>query len=194
MRLVLSFSLGVLVLAGCSKPPEESAPVAGESPAAVISEAEARSLQAEADAQLKALSTAQASPAASITVTPGLWDVTYRRDEMGFKETRRICVGKSLAETLAEKPADPEKMDCKTHELKIDGTSAHVESVCTHNDTTVTRHVDIDMHGDAFHQEMETLYEPAFAGHGDVHTTADGKRVGDCPAGMAQGASTVVAK
>jgi hypothetical protein len=106
---------------------------------------------------------------------------------MGFKETRRICVGKTLAETLAELPADPEKMDCRKHELKIEGTSAHVETVCTKNDTTVTRHIDIDMDSDAFHQSMETLYEPAFAGHGDVHTSADGKRVGDCPAGMAEG-------
>src|SRR4051812_40976190 len=113
MRLVLSLSLGVLMLAGCSKPPEATAPVAGESPAAVISDAEASSLQAEADAQLKTLSTSQASVAAtSIAVTPGLWEVTYRRDEMGFKETRRICVGAAQAEALAELPASPEKMDC----------------------------------------------------------------------------------
>jgi len=193
MHRILSLSLSALILAGCSKP-QESAPVAGESPAAVISDAEASSLQAEADAQLKALSAAAPAAAASIAVTPGLWEVTYRRDEMGFKETRRICVGKALAGNLAELPANPEKMDCGKHELKIDGKSAHVESVCTRNDTTVTSHIDIDMSLDGFHQEMETLYEPAFAGHGDVHTTADGKRIGDCPAGMAPGASTIVTK
>lgn len=194
MRRILSLSLGVLALAGCSKP-RETGPVAGESPAAVISDSEASALQAEADAQLKNLKTSEvAPPVASIAVRQGLWEVIYRRDEMGFKETRRICVGKSLAETLAELPANPEKMDCSKHELKIDGTSAHIESVCTKNDTTVTSHIDIDMDADAFHQAMETLYEPAFAGHGDVHTTADGKRVGDCPAGMVQGASTTVTK
>ncbi len=193
MRRILSLSLGVLALAGCSKP-RETGPVAGESPAAVISDAEASSLQAEADAQLKSLKAPQASAAASIAVKAGLWDVIYRRDEMGFKETRRICVGPALAETLAELPASPEKMDCSKHELKIDGTSAHIESVCTKNDTTVTSHIDIDLDSDAFHQTMETLYEPAFAGHGDVHTVADGKRVGDCPAGMAEGASATVTK
>lgn len=193
MRRILSLSLGVLVLAGCSKPSQETAPVAGESPAAVISEAEASSLQAAADAQLKALSSA-APAAVSIAVAPGLWEVTYRRDEMGFKETRRICVGAALSEKLAELPASPEKLDCGKHELKIDGKSAHVESVCSKNDTTITSHIDIDVDRNSFHQEMETLYEPAFAGHGDVHATADGKRVGDCPAGMAEGASTIVTK
>ncbi len=193
MRRILLLSLSALTLAGCSKP-RETAPVAGETPAAMISDAEASSLQAEADAQLKRLKAGAAGSPASIAVRPGLWEVTYRRDEMGFKETRRICVGKVLAETLAELPANPEKMDCSKHELKIDGTSAQVETVCTKNDTTVTSHIDIDLDTEAFHQTMETLYDPAFAGHGDVHTTADGKRVGDCPAGMAQGASTIVTK
>ncbi len=193
MRQILSLSLGVLALASCSRP-HEAGPVAGETPAAVISDAEASSLQAEADAQLKSLSGSAPAPIASIAVTPGLWEVTYRRDEMGFRETRRICVGPSLAENLAELPANPEKMDCRKHELKIEGESAHIESVCAKNDTTVTSHIDIDMGIGSFHQDMETLYEPAFAGHGDVHTTADGRRIGDCPAGMAPGASKVVAK
>ncbi|WP_443748096.1 DUF3617 family protein [Asticcacaulis solisilvae] len=193
MRRILSFSLGILLLAGCSKP-HQAAPAVGESPAAEISDAEASSLQAEADAQLKAMSHSAVAPVDSIALRTGLWEVTYRRDEMGFRETRRICVGKVLAETLAELPASPETLDCRKHELKIDGRSAHIESVCAKNGTTVTGHIEIEMGQDTFHQEMETLYEPAFAGHGDVHATADGKRVGDCPAGMAQGASTVVTK
>ena len=194
MRRILSLSLGILALAGCSKREEATPVAADEKPAVVISDAEASSLQAAADAQLKSLSKAAPEAQASIAVTPGLWEITYRRDEMGFKETRRVCVGKALAETIAELPANPEKLDCRKHELKIDGNSAHVESVCTKNDTTVTSHIDIDIGIGTFHQEMETLYEPAFAGHGDVHTTADGKRIGDCPAGMAPGASTIVTK
>lgn len=193
MRRILSLSLSVLALAACSKP-QETAPAADEKPAAIISDAEASALKAEADAQLKSLASASAAPVVSIALTPGLWEVIYRRDEMGFKETRRICVGKALAETLAELPASPEKLDCRRHELKIDGHSAHIESVCTRNDTTVTSHIDIELGIDTFHHDMETLYDPAFAGHGDVHTTADGKRIGDCPAGMAPGASKVITK
>ncbi len=190
------------VVDACSRSDEggRTTATSGESPAAEISDAEASSLQAEAEASLKGSSLFSSTAATQDdgepgTLRAGLWEVTYKRDEMGFSETRHICVDAKLAATLAEKPASQDAVTCSRHQLKRDGDDIHVDTVCTHNDTTLTSHIDITLDGgDAFHQEMETVYDPAFAGHGDTHMTADGKRIGDCPAGMAPGRTTVVAK
>ncbi len=193
MRSLLPLCLLLGLAAGCSRH-EDTAPQPGETPAAVIGDDEASSLQAEADASLKAMNVATPSVGVPVLRT-GLWEVTYQRPEMGFSETRHICVDDALAAKLAEMPANPDTVTCSRHEVRPDGQAVRVETVCSHNDTTLTSHIVIHSTGaEDFHQTMETVYDPAFAGHSDTHTLADGRRIGDCPAGMKPGETTVVGK
>ncbi len=169
--------LGLAGLAACSKPAPQAASETAVSvapPASVVqgSTAAPTSATAPADISLKA----------------GLWQVTYARPEMGYSSVQQICVDAGLAKTLAERNDELEAMPCSRHDVTETGGGTHIERVCEHNDTTVTSHIDIRFDGDgAFHQTMETLYDPAFAGHADTHTSADGGWLGDCSAGMKPG-------
>ena len=163
--------IGVAGLAACSKPAPQAASETSVSvapPASVV----------------------QATPAAEspVALRAGLWQVTYARPEMGYTSVQQVCIDGSQGQTLAERNDALEPMACSRHDVSANGAATHIERVCEHNDTTVTSHIDVTVDGDgAFHQTMETLYDPAFAGHADTHTSADGKWLAECPAGMKPG-------
>lgn len=194
---MVALAIAAVVIGGCSRSNgkvEQTAPEPGESPAPQMTAEEATSAESALNLSLKsAHSTAKLDVAAVVPVLrPGLWSVTYQRQEMGFSETRRICVDARLAAKLAEMPANTDAMTCSKHDVTTDDDAVHVETVCSRNDTTLTSHIVIRSPSDTeFHQTAETIYDPAFAGHADTHTTADGTRVGDCPAGMKAGTTTL---
>ncbi len=143
---------------------------------------------AEASASAPASSAAPVAVADPLALKPGLWSVTYARPEMGYSSIQKICIDTDGGKTLAERNDELDAMPCSRHDVTQTADGIHIERVCTHNDTTVTSHIDIHGDGDgAFHQTMETLYDPAFAGHADTHTSADGAWVSTCPAGMKPG-------
>lgn len=79
-------------------------------------------------------------------------------------------------------------LECSARSVTKSDNGADIDTVCMVNDTTLTSHIHVDIIGnDAFHQTVETRYSPAFAGHGNQVTITDGKRLGNCPAGMKPG-------
>ncbi len=198
MRKILCLSFAIAAaLGGCSRSNgkvEQTQPEPGESPAPLMTAEEASSAEGALNLSLKsAHSTPRQDVAAIVPVLkPGLWSVTYQRQEMGFSETRRICVDAKLAVKLAEMPASADPVTCSKREVTTEDDAVHVETVCSRNGTTLTSHIQIRSPSDAeFHQTAETIYDPAFAGHADTHTTADGTRLGECPAGMKAGTTTL---
>lgn len=166
-------------LAACSKP----SPQAGNETSASDS-AGAASLASELASE-QASSSATADP---LALKAGLWQVSYARPEMGYNSVQQICIDDAMGKTLAERNDALDSMDCRRHDVTVKDGATHIERVCTRNDTTITSHIGIRADGtDAFHQTMETIYDPAFAGHADTHTSADGKYLGDCLAGMKPG-------
>ncbi len=167
--------IGLAGLAACSKP----APQAGNETSASDSSGAAGLASQLASEQ------ASANP---LALKAGLWRVTYARPEMGYQSVQQICIDAAMGKTLAERNDALEPMDCNRHDVTAKDGGIHIERVCMRNDTTITSHIDIRADAaEAFHQTMETLYDPAFAGHADTHTSADGTYLGDCLAGMKPG-------
>ena len=164
-RLMIVAAL--LAVAGCSKPPE----------------------QAVSSARLESVPPIPPPPAAdSLALKAGLWLVTYARPEMGYSSLQKICVDAAGGRSLAERNDALDAMDCSRRQVEANSGNTHIERVCARNGTTVTSHIDIALDGEnAFHQTMETIYDPAFAGHADTHTSADGVWSGACPDGMKPG-------
>jgi len=205
-RLCLSIIVAAAAVAigGCSRSQTDNGKIQqtrvepGEMPAQQMTDEEARSAEAVLNLSLKS---AHASAKGGVTAAvvpvlkPGLWSVTYQRQEMGFSETRRICVDAALAARLAELPANADPVTCTTHDVIAEDDAVRVETVCKRNDTTLTSHIVIRSPSDTeFHQTMETIYTPAYAGHADAHMTADGLWLAECPAGMKPGATTLAGK
>ncbi|MBW8883123.1 MAG: DUF3617 family protein [Asticcacaulis sp.] len=169
MRSYVCITLGLLALAGCSKSATDSKP-------------------SKAMSERWVATSAETSASAAVAPKAGLWSVTHKRDEMGYEATTQICADDRLAARIAGLPDITEAMTCAKHEVTATADGQQVERVCTRNDTTVTFHVSITIPSDSeFHQVSETIYDPAFAGHADVHMTADGIWKGACPAGMKPG-------
>ena len=171
-KLSLCVAVIALSLAACSKPSPQTA-----SETSAIDSIEAPSLSEETPAVPNPLS-----------LKAGLWQVTYARPEMGYESMQKICIDAAAGKTLAERNDELDPMTCSRHDISVRDGGTHIERVCTHNDTTVTSHIDIRIDNEnAFRQTMETIYDPAFAGHADTHTSADGVWQGACPAGMKLG-------
>jgi len=124
----------------------------------------------------------------------GLWQLTQTLPQLGGKSVAKICVNDAQGEKLAlvghDLPGKPEMahLECSARSVTKSDDGADIDTVCMVNDTTLTSHIHVDIIGnDAFHQTVETRYSPAFAGHGNQVTVTDGKRLGDCPAGMKAG-------
>ncbi len=124
----------------------------------------------------------------------GLWQLTQTLPQLGGRSVSRICVNDAQGEKLAlighDLPGKPEMahLECSARSVTKSDDGADIDTVCMVNDTTLTSHIHVDIIGnDAFHQTVETRYTPAFAGHGNQVTITDGKRLGDCPAGMKAG-------
>jgi len=124
----------------------------------------------------------------------GLWQLTQTLPQLGGRSVSKICVNDAQGEKLAlighDLPGKPEMahLECSARSVTKSDDGADIDTVCMVNDTTLTSHIHVDIIGnDAFHQTVETRYSPAFAGHGNQVTITDGKRLGDCPAGMKPG-------
>ncbi|MGA9658521.1 MAG: DUF3617 family protein [Asticcacaulis sp.] len=189
-RFVMSIGLAGLALnlTACDKPEAPKDIQAG-------SESSLVSGQAEALASEQAANSASNAPEPpKVATRAGLWQLTQTLPQMEATSVRRICVneaqGKSLAiigQDLLDKSVMRD-LTCSARQVTRHKDSADIDTVCMVNDTTLTSHIHVDIIGnEAFHQTVETRYEPAFAGHGQQVTITDGKRLGDCPSDMKSG-------
>lgn len=192
VRFVI-LGLTALLVTACGKPEKPRTPFVedGTGLSAATSEAGAESAEASA------VSNSESAPVYKVSrlgQRAGLWQLTQTLPQLGGRSVAKICVNDAQGEKLAlighDLPGKPEMahLECSARSVTKSDDGADIDTVCMVNDTTLTSHIHVDIIGnDAFHQTVETRYSPAFAGHGNQVTVTDGKRLGDCPAGMKAG-------
>ncbi len=190
---LLALGATAFMMTACGKPEKPRTPFVedGAGLSAAVSDATADSAEASA---ASALESAPVYKVSRLGQRAGLWQLTQTLPQLGGRSVAKICVNDSQGEKLAlvghDLPGKPEMahLECSARSVTKSDDGADIDTVCMVNDTTLTSHIHVDIIGnDAFHQTVETRYSPAFAGHGDQVTVTDGKRLGDCPAGMAPG-------
>jgi hypothetical protein len=190
---VIGLGLICLMVTACGKPEKPRTPFIedGAGLSAAVSAGAAQS--AEASAAVSPDS-APAYKVSRLGQRAGLWQLTQTLPQLGGRSVAKICVNDAQGEKLAlighDLPGKPEmaRLECSARSVTKSDDGADIDTVCMVNDTTLTSHIHVDIIGnEAFHQTVETRYSPAFAGHGNQVTVTDGKRLGDCPAGMKPG-------
>ncbi len=189
-RVSLSLTLLVcMVVTACDKPEKPPVtPSGNETAQSAASTYESNMEQASESAD------SSEAPPPRKSQREGLWQLTQTLPQLGGSSVAKICVSEDQGERLAVIGQDllgkPEMDDlsCMTRSVVRLASGADIDTVCEVNATTLTSHIHVDIIGnEAFHQTAETRYSPAFAGHGRQITVTDGKRLGDCPAGMKAG-------
>jgi hypothetical protein len=192
--LPIGLALGLigLAVAACDQPEAPKTPFVEDGGG--LSAASASSPEMSAEASLAVSEAAPAYQVSALGQKAGLWQLTQTLPQLGGKSVAKICVNDAQGEKLAligqDLPGKAEmaRLECSARTVTKSDDGADIDTVCMVNDTTLTSHIHVDIIGnEAFHQTAETRYSPAFAGHGDQVTVTDGKRLGDCPAGMKAG-------
>jgi len=183
----------LLALAGCDKPEGPHTPFV-EDGAGLPAASSGAAMAESAEASAVSSENAPVYEVSRLGQRAGLWQLTQTLPQLGGRTVAKICVDNAQGEKLAlighDLPGKPEMtgLECSARSVNKSDSGAEIDTVCMVNNTTLTSHIHVDIIGhDAFHQTVETRYSPAFAGHGNQVTVTDGKRLGDCPAGMKAG-------
>ncbi len=189
---IIVIGLACLMVTACGKPEKPRTPFVEDG--AGLSTAASDTAEESAEASTASPESAPVYKVSRLGQRAGLWQLTQTLPQLGGRSVAKICVNDAQGEKLAlighDLPGKPEmtSLECSARSVTKSDDGADIDTVCTVNDTTLTSHIHVDIIGnEAFHQTAETRYSPAFAGHGDQVTVTDGKRLGDCPAGMAPG-------
>ncbi|MGN6207514.1 DUF3617 domain-containing protein [Asticcacaulis sp.] len=179
------------LVTACDKPEAPRTPFVEDGAGLSAAEASAAESAAASEAESESAPVYKVS---RLGQRAGLWQLTQTLPQLGGRSVSKICVNDAQGEKLAlighDLPGKPEMahLECSARSVTKSDDGADIDTVCMVNDTTLTSHIHVDIIGnDAFHQTVETRYSPAFAGHGNQVTITDGKRLGDCPAGMKPG-------
>ncbi|MBW8882501.1 MAG: DUF3617 family protein [Asticcacaulis sp.] len=162
----MCMTMAVLALTGCSK--KDGAEDGGDGPSTAPADAPAAAPAPGADAGsgLKA----------------GAWQMTTAVAGMPKGMVSTMCLDETLSKKFSELGSSVRgDMDCSNKSVSRTGNTIDIAATCKQADRTVDSKIHVEMQGEnAYHQTVESTFDPPLMGKSSATTTVDGKWLGTC--------------
>ena len=120
---------------------------------------------------------------------PGLWEMRMvSPDGKKTSGTIRMCIDAATDAMLTKFATGITGQICTKRDIRVSGSVATIDAVCTVNGSVQTVHSTISFKGStAYRADARVHSEPPFMGTSDSAATQEGKWIGPCPSDMKPG-------
>jgi len=120
---------------------------------------------------------------------PGLWEMsTTSAGNKGAPAMSKVCIDAATDRELMNFGLGVANQLCSKRDIKVSGTVATLNMVCTIGNSQSTSRSTIAYTGNsAYRAEVRAHFDPPFLGQSDSTTTQQAKWTGPCPSDMKPG-------